>query len=254
MMSQIENEKLHQVMRQGRTITAQIGAVERLDEPTWILSFPDYPSFRGLIPLSAAGVDEPLAYAMIGQQVQVVIKGIDGSIIACSRQEAVEKVQEQVMAGIKQDDILPVTVVGVVTREKRPVLVVDVGQGVLAEIPRSKAATKYTVPLRQQYRPGQTVPVKVLTTDTDPVTLSVRDGRPDPWTLADFRRGSIISGTVYQVQGQHVFLEPDLCMGILGLAPVPLMGDVSRGMRVTAKVRYFSPEERKLHLWLVNTI
>ncbi len=254
MMSQIENEKLHQVMRQGRTITAQIGAVERLDEPTWILSFPDYPSFRGLIPLSAAGVDEPIMYAMNGQQIQVVIKGIDGAIIACSRQEAVEKIQEQILAGIKQDDILPVTVIAVVSREKRPVLVVDVGQGVLAEIPRSKAATKYTVPLRQQYRPGQTVPVKVLTTDTDPVTLSVRDGRPDPWTLADFRRGSIISGTVYQVRDQLVFLEPDLCQGILGLAPVPLMGDVARGMRVTAKVRYFSPDERKLHLWLTNTI
>ncbi|MFY9118785.1 MAG: hypothetical protein WAO57_00505 [Syntrophomonadaceae bacterium] len=252
MMSQIENEKLHQVMRQGRTITAQIGAVERLDEPTWILSFPDYPSFRGLIPLSASGGDEPLMYAMNGQQIQVVIKGIDGAIIACSRKEAVEKVQEQVMAGIKQDDILPVTVVAVVNREKRPVLIIDVGQGVLCEIPRSKAAVKYTVPLRQQHRPGQIVPVKVLT--TDPVTLSVRDGRPDPWTLADFRRGSIISGTVYQVQGQHVFLEPDLCMGILGLAPVPLMGDVARGMRVTAKVRYFSPDERKLHLWLTNTI
>ena len=252
MMSQIENEKLHQVMRQGRTITAQIGAVERLDEPTWILSFPDYPSFRGLIPLSAAGVDEPIMYAMNGQQIQVSIKGIDGAIIACSRQEAVEKVREQILAGIKQDDILPVTVVAVVNREKRPVLIIDVGQGVLCEIPRSKAAVKYTVPLRQQYRPGQIVPVKVLI--TDPLSLSARDARPDPWTLADFRRGSIISGTVYQVQDQHVFVEPDLCMGILGLAPVPLMGDVSRGMRVTAKVRYFSPEERKLHLWLVNTI
>lgn len=249
---QIESEKLHQVMRRGRIISAQIGAVERLDEPTWIVSFPDYPSFRGLVPLSASGLDEPIMYAMIGQQVQVVIKGIDGAIIACSRQDAVEKVQEQVMAGIKQDDTLPVTIVAVVTREERPVVVVDVGQGVLCEIPRSKAAIKYTVPLRQQYRPGQTVPVKVLT--TDPVALSVRDARPDPWTLADFRRGSIISCTVYQVKGQLVFLEPDLCMGILGLAPVPLMGDVARGMRVTAKVRYFSPDERKLHLWLTNTI
>lgn len=250
----VENELLYQIFRQNRTVTAQIGGIERLDEPTWILSFPKYPSFRGLVPLSEAGVDEPLAYAMVGQEIQVIVKGVDteAGIVACSRKEAVEKFTEQVLSRLEVDQIIPVTVIGVIYRDKRPFLVVDVGQGVFTEIPRGKAVTCYTKSLREQYRAGQTVSCKVLS--TDPLELSIRDARPNPWTRADFRRGSIISGTIYTVQNELVFVEPDLCKGILGLCPVPLKGDVSRGMRVSCRVRFFDPEKRKLHLWLVRAL
>lgn len=248
----IENELMFQIYRQNRVIQAQIGGVEKLDEPTWVLSFPEYPSFRGLVPLSASGVDEPLMYAMVGQQIHVVLKGIDSEagIVACSRQAAVEKVSEQVLSRLEEGQIITATSIAVVSRDKRPCLVVDIG--VLVEILRSKAATCYTKPLRDQYRPGQAINCKVMA--TDPITLSVRDALPDPWTRASFKRGSIISGTVYTVQDEKVFVEPDLCMGILGLAPIPLRGDISRGMRVSCRVRFFDPEKKKLHLWLVNRL
>lgn len=250
----VENELLYQIFRQNRTVTAQIGAVEKLDEPTWIVTFPEYPSFRGLVPLSGAGVDEPLMYAMVGQEIGVVVKGVDqeAGIVACSRKEAVEKVAEQILSRLEVDQIIPVTVIGVVYRDRRPFLVVDVGQGVFYEMPRSKAATCYSKRLREQYRAGQAVNCKVMS--IEPLELSIRDARPDPWTRADFRRGSIISGTVYNVANELVFVEPDLCMGILGLAPVPLKGNVTRGMRVSCRVRFFDPEKRKLHLWLIRPL
>lgn len=250
----VENELLYQIFRQNRTVTAQIGGIEKLDEPTWIVTFAEYPSFRGLIPLSESGVDEPLMYAMVGQEIQVIVKGVDqeAGIVACSRKEAVEKFTEQVLSRLEVDQIIPVTVIGVVYRDRRPFLIVDVGQGVFYEMPRSKAATCYTKPLREQYRAGQTVSCKVMS--IEPLELSIRDARPNPWTRADFRRGSIISGTVYNVANELVFVEPDLCMGILGLAPVPLKGNVTRGMRVSCRVRFFDPEKRKLHLWLISPL
>ncbi len=250
----IESEQMYQIIRQNRIVRTWIGGVEKLDEPTWIVSFPEYPFFRGLIPLSASGVDERLMYAMVGQQIWVTVKGLDAEseIVACSRQEVLEKVSEQVMSRIEVGKIISATTIATVYRENKPFLVVDIGQGIFFEIPRSKAAICYTKPLRDQYRPGQTVNCKVLA--TDPLNLSIRDARPNPWVRANFRRGSIISGTVYVVQDEKVFVEPDLCMGILGLAPIPLRGDIARGMRVSCRVRFFDAEKRKLHLWLVNRL
>lgn len=202
------------------------------------------------------GVDEALMHVLIGQEVSVLVKGIDPAnhIVACSRREAVEQVLPQVMEMLnaKAGEVIPVTVRGVVYRERHPSLVVDVRGDVLAEIPRSKAAIQYVRPLREQYRPGQEINVKIL--ESDPISLSVRGARPDPWARANFRRRSVISGTVYAVQDGKVFVEPDLCLGILGLAPVPLMGGVTRGMRVRCRVRKFDPENRKLHLYLVSQI
>lgn len=248
----VENELLHQIMKQNRTVVAQIGGIERLDEPTWIISFPEYPSFRGLVPLSESGVDEPLMYTMVGQEIQVVIKGVDteAGIAACSKKEAVEKAKGRITLELEQ--IIPANVVAVIYREQRPVLVVDIGHGLLVEMPRSKAVYCYTKPLREQYKAGQTIKCKVIS--TDPLALSIRDARPDPWSRADFRRGSIISGTVYTVQNEKVFVEPDLCLGILGLAPVPLMGIAQKGTRVRCKVRFFDPQQKKLHLYLIGQI
>lgn len=250
----VETNLLFELYRRGRAVTAQIGAVERLDEPTWVLMFPDYPSYRGLVPLSQSGVEQTVFYAMVGQTVHVIIKGIDteSNNVACSRQEAVDMVSEQVIAQVQQDDLIPVTVVAVVSRETKPVLIVDIGQGVLLEIPRSKAAMRFTRPLRQQYRAGQSITAKV--TATQPLTLSIRAAQPDAWARADYRRGSIISGTIFKINNDLVFIEPDLSPGILGLAPVPLLGNVARSMRVSCRVRHFDKDNKKLHLWLIKQL
>jgi small subunit ribosomal protein S1 len=245
---EIERELLFQVMKQGRTVDALIGGVEKLDEPTWIVRFPDYPSFRGLVPLSAAKVDEPLMYKMIGYTIPVIIKGVDAEAGIVAGERAINT---EVLSMLETDQTIPAVVVATISRGKRPFLVVDI-QGVLVEIPRSKAAICYTKRLQEQFKAGQTVSAKVMS--VEPLELSLRDARPDPWANADFRRGSIISGTVYTVANEKVFIEPDLCMGILGLAPVPLRGAAVKGMRVSCRVRFFDPEKKKLHLWLVNRL
>lgn len=257
MSREYQGEMLFQLSRVGRPIAGRIGAVERLetlDSTAWVVVFPEYPGFRGLVPESESRVDVVIMNAMVGQKIQVVVKGVDheAGTVACSRKEAVDKFFHQVMERIQPNQVIGATTVAVVTRDERPVLVLDIGQGVLCEVPRSKASVKYTIPMREQYRPGQTVQAKVIS--VDPLELSIRAARPDPWQQTVFRRRSLISGTIYRVDNNLVFVEPDLAPGILGLAPVPLMGDVSRGMRVSCRVRFFDPEQRKLHLWLANRL
>lgn len=257
MNREYQKEMIFQLSRAGRPVAVKIGAVEQmetLDSLAWVATFSEYPDFRVLVPESEAGVDVSLMNAMVGQEVRVIVKGIDyeSGIVACSRKEAVEKVCSTVMEQFQAGQIVNAVVVSVIYREQKPVLVVDIGQGVLCEVPRSKAAIKYTVPLREQYTPGQTVRLKVLS--LDPVEFSVREAKEDPWQKASFKRRSLISGTVYRVTGGLIFVEPDLAPGILGLASVPLMGSVSRGMRVSCRVRSFDPSSKRLHLWLVSQL
>lgn len=252
-----QEEMLYQLSRVGRPVVGRIGAVERLEtleSRVWAVSFTEYPDYQGVVSESESGVDPVLFGAMVGQEVQVIVKGIDDETgtVACSRKEAVEKSYPRVMERIQADQIIEAITVAVVTRDERPVLVVDVGQGVLCDMPRSKASVRYTMRMREQYRPGQVVQAKVIS--VEPLELSIRAARPDPWQRAVFKSRSLISGTVYKIDDHLVFVEPDLAPGILGLAPVPLMGDISRGMRVSCRVRNFDPANRKLHLRLVNRL
>ncbi len=247
-------EVLFQMKEHNRPVAAQVGAIDYIEnQPVWVLAFPDFIGIKGYVPASETGVDAQLVIRFIGQDVKILIKGLDrqNNLLACSRRELVEKAREELPNQIKLGDVIPVTVKTVLLDENRhSSLVVDVGGGYLVEIPRSQAVKRLAVPLRQQYIVGQTVDAKV--TEINPLTVSIRAACADPWEKVDYKRGQFISGTVYRVSDGLVFIEPDLSPGLLGVAPFPIMGEVSRGSRVSCKVRNFSAEQQKLSLLMIN--
>lgn len=248
-------ETLYQLKERNIPVTAQIGAIDYVeDKIIWVLFFPDYPNITGLVPESETGLPLNLISRFVGMEINVVIKGLDreNKIVACSRKEVVEVATQQLEERLSVGDIIEGTVKAIIRKETTTVLVVDIGGGVLVEIPRSQAAIRRSAPLRAQYNIGERVLVKVIS--TEPLQVSIRAAIPDPWKQADFKRGQFISGTVYLVKDGNVFIEPDLTPGVLGLAPLPMLGDVQRGYRVSCKVRYFSSEQKKLHLYLVNRL
>lgn len=247
-------EILFQMKERNRPVAAQVGAIDYIEgQPVWVLAFPNFMGIKGYVPAPETGVDPQLVVRFIGQDVKVLIKGLDrqNNLLACSRRELVDRVREELPNQIKVGDVIPVTVKAVLLDEMRhSSLVVDIGGGYLLEIPRSQAVKRLAIPLRQQYTVGQTVNARVM--GFDPITVSIRAAGADPWQLADFKRGQFISGTVYRVADGIVFIEPDLCPGLLGVAPFPVMGEVSRGSRVSCKVRNFSAEQQKLSLLMIN--
>lgn len=248
-------EVLYQHKERVIPVTAQIGAIDYAeDKMMWVLVFPDYPNITGLVPEGETGLPDNLISRFVGMEIKVVIKGLDkeNNMVACSRKEVVLNAFKQLKEKLSVGDLVEGAVKAIIRQDNKAMLIVDIGGGVLVEIPRSQAAIKRTALLKEQYNIGETVLTKVIS--VEPLEVSIRAARPSPWSLADYKRGQFISGTVHSIKDGHVFIEPDLTPGLLGLAPLPLLGDVDRGHRVICKVRYFSSDQRKLHLYLVNRL
>lgn len=252
-------EYLFQIKERGQAVDALVVALDfPNDTPTWVLSFPQLDGVKGLVPASESGVPKNLMPRFVGQEVKVKVKGIDreNGLIACSHREAMADASEKLLPELAKDPerawsgvvraVLPL-------EDGKPVrLLVDVGGGVLAEVPRKEAQVWLSKPLGMQYKPGQKVKVKITRVDqqTGIVEASVKKALPDPWERAAFRRGQFISATVARVHDGIVFLEPDAAPGVIGIAPVPLVGGVNRGDRVSCAVASFDRGARKLRLRL----
>jgi len=249
-------EVLFQAKERNRPVSAKVGAIDYVDDQAvWVLAFPDFPEIKGYVPGKETGLDYRLVTRFVGQDVVVLIKGLDqnNNIVACSRRELVDKAGKELPNQFTEGDIIPVIIKAIMLDENRhSSLVVDVGGGYLAEVPRSRSVKQLSVPLRQQYMIGQTVNARIV--QIEPLIISIRDAHPDPWEFADFKRGQFISGTIYRVTEKTVVIEPDLSPGLLGIAPLPVMGDVMRSQRVSCKVRNFDASQKKLSLLLVNQI
>jgi len=253
-------EALYQAKERGLTVDAQVVALDYPDNiPTWVLTFLDFQGIKGLVPAGESGLpDKGLMPRFVGQAIRVKVKGLDreNGLAACSRREAVAEAAAELLPRLAQDP--DVVVDGVVkcivpgANGAPPKLLVDIGGGVLAEVPRSQALVWLTKPLGAQYAPGQKVRVKITRVDPQAGRIegSIKKALPDPWEKADFRRGQFISGTVARADGRHVWIEPDLCPGVLGLAPYPVVGSVERGDRVSCAVASFDRAAKKLRLRL----
>lgn len=250
-------EVLFHAKEKDQTLDAQVVAVDYVDgSSTWVLVFPGLDGVKGLVPAAEAGLpDARLMPRFVGQRVSVKVKGVDreNGLAACSRREAVAEAAAKLLPLLARDpDRVLDAVVRCVVPGSPPRLLVDVGGGVLAEVPASQARVYLTRPLGAQYAPGQKVKVKVTRVDPDTgaVAASIKKARPNPWEQADFKRGQFVSCTVFAVKNGIVFLEPDAAPGVLGIAPVPLVGEVSRGDRVSCAVASFDRGRKRLRLRL----
>jgi len=246
---------LFQYKEKNRPIIALVGAIDYMDDKlTWVLTLPDFPGIKGLVPAQETGVDELLWNRFVGMEIEVIVKGLDmqNSMVACSRREAVESAEKRLKEQLSIGDIIPVIVKAIIYKEKKSFLIVDAGSGVLVEIRRSQAAVHLARTLKAQYTIGKKVNAMVVS--IDPLDLSIKKVNPDPWSQADYKRGQFISGVVQDVNKNKIYIEPDLTPGIIGLATMPLMGDIQKGYRVTCKVRYFSSDVKKLHLAIIDRL
>lgn len=259
-------EVIFQAKLKGTIIQAIVAAVDYPNDiPTWILSFPQFDeSIKGLVPITETGLDSYLLNRFVGQPVNVKVVWLDreNGLVLCSRKAAVEEARGQI--DFSEGDVIQCTVRAVVPgrfldnnlsnadapkTNSKPSLLVDVGGGVLVNIPYNRAAIRFTQGLNRQFSIGQNINAKVLKVGFgDEIDLSVRAARPDPWEKADYKRGQTISGTVYHINDQMVYVEPDLTPGLLGLAPYPTIGSIRPGQRTSWVVNSFSHEDRKLRL------
>lgn len=259
-------EVLYSAYEKERTIDAQVTRITWPNgSPVWELAFTglgiEMDGIRGLVPASETGLpSKDLMPRFVGQVVRVKVKGLqkDEGLVACSRLEAVTEAQKVLFENVKEEQIIDCVVRAVLPRSnvRPPRLIVDVGGGVLAEVPKRRASYS-AAPLRAQFIPGRQVKAKVIKVDPQQgkIEVSIRDAYPDPWGKGNFRRGDIVVGKVCWVgtgkNGQmHVWVE--VPPGVIGIAPYEPW--VKKGYKVNVTVKTFNAEKRKLHLQLLGRV
>ncbi|NLK53073.1 MAG: 30S ribosomal protein S1, partial [Syntrophomonadaceae bacterium] len=223
-------ERLFQAKERNFNVSAQVvGITYPNDQPTWVLSFPDYSEIKGLVPATETDLSEiNLMSKFVGQPINVRIKGLnqEEGMVACSRKEAVDSLRQKLFDQLKEGDLIKCVVKAVMARnEDKPArLLVDVGGGVLSEVSYRQAAIRLAQRLDQQYLLGQVVNAVVKQIDQGDIKVSIKDAYGDPWDKIDFRRGEFLSGTICFIRNNHVWVEPDMAPGVLGLTSIPLAG------------------------------
>ena len=246
-------DRIYDALQKEYPIEARITRVTwEHNTPVWEL---DLEVARGLVPSSETGLEShELMQKFTGQKVFVKVKGVDkkAGIVVCSRREAVADTRVELLKHLKVGQELD-AVIRVVTPKR---LTVDIGGGVLVDVPRANATKSRALRLNELFEPGRQVSVRVsaLDGDKDIILVTMVDGS-SPWERApEFRRGDCVAGIVVRADSRFVMIEMVGVPGLVGLAPPPLRGNLSRGDRVTCMVTNLSREKNKLSLRLRGTM
>jgi len=245
-------EELFYAKKRGYPVEGTVSRVTWVDErPVWEL---DLDGATGLVPASETGLEDvSLMPRYVGQKVNVIVKGIDreAGIVACSRREAVANALERFFAEVKEGMTIPAVVKAVLPRDEvsglPERLVVDVGGGVLTEVPRRDATASRVARLGDLYPPGKPVVVKLVQADRQTGKIRVSMVlEADPWETFEAKRGDFLAGKVVKQADKIVFLE--VRPGVTGIAQAPLRGTLRRGDTVPVMVTVFDRSAKKLHL------
>ncbi len=248
-------DRLYDAMQREYPIEAMIVRVTWEDDlPVWEL---DLDVVRGLVPPSETGLGndaKSLMQKFTGQKIYVKVKAIDknSGIAACSRREAIADAREKMFESLREGQKLD-AVVKVVNNKD---LLVDIGGGVLVNVPRLVATRSRAFRLNQIFSPGQMVSATVRAIDkqNDTISVTMLNGS-DPWVAApEFRRGDFVAGVVVGLNAKFVLVEALSAPGVIGLAPPPLRGSLRRGDKVKCVVANFNRKDKKLSLRLRDTL
>lgn len=210
-----EWERIEQVYQRGKSVSARIlekvkgGLIADIGESVQIKAF--IPSSQ--IDLRPQGnLDK-----FVGKVIEAKIIKLSDNSIVLSRRSLLEEQREierkKVLSSLKEGK----TVTGNVVKLIDQGVFVDLGGGVEGFIPISELSwgrIKHPSNLVSQ---GEEIRTKVIKLENDKITLSLKQTKPDPWSLAakKYKPGTRIRGKVVSVTNFGVFVE--LEPGVEGL-------------------------------------
>ncbi|SFR11615.1 hypothetical protein [Desulfoscipio geothermicus] len=243
---------LYTAWERNLLIEAKVDRVTKANgEDCWVL---ELDGVRGLVPFSESGLEYPGQMDQFtGTQIFVKVRGIDeeSGVVALSRKDALAEMRKSVMERLGPGQVVDAVVRGV----GRNTVYLDVGGGVIGEMPRRMATFSQKLQsLRKVFSLGQQLRVKVMEVDPeqDKIVVSRTELLPDPWDSVDLKRRDRISGTVVRVYGDKAFVE--FKDGVVALANFSLLDRISPGDRVRGVVTRFDREKRLLRLKLTDRL
>lgn len=248
-------EQLHNAQHRGIPIEGTIERVTWADgKPVWILDLGE--GITGMVPFSKSGIsNEEMMVRFIGQKVFIKVCGFheETRTVGCSREEVIADATEKFFKEVKEGDRIPAVVKAILARsgDKPEGLQVDIGGGLLVEVPRRHATRSQVLRLAELFPPGAPVQARVTQMDNEARTIriSLLDDR-DPWETFEVRRGDFLRAQVVKIintdKTKLTLLE--VKPGIVGIANLPQRGRLQKGDVVPVAVSSFDREEKKLRL------
>ena len=240
---------LYEAKELGLVVEAKVSRLRHIEGQgeTWELEFPDSPGVTGLVPAAESGLPTrcPMT-AFVGKPVGVKVKSIDkkNSMVACSRREAVEMALGRLMGQLEEGETIN-SLIRIVTEYNT---YLDLGGGVIVNIPRDRARLSAGVPLDVQHQVGAVMKVKITKLNKELKEIQVEP--VDPWEVWEFKRGEIILGQVVAVRELMVYamVKP----GLIGLISCKPHEFFEEGEQLEFQVISFNRAQRKLHLTAWN--
>lgn len=248
-------EQLHNAKHRDIPIEGTIERVTWADgKPVWILDLGE--GITGMVPFNESGLsNEEMMVRFIGQKVFVKVCGFhdETRTVGCSRQDVIADATERFFDEVKEGDRIPAVVKAVLARsgDKPERLQVDIGGGLLVEVPRRYATRSQVLRLAELFPPGTPVQARVIQMDRQSgiIRVSLLDDR-DPWEIFEVRRGDFLRAQVVKIVNTEktklVLLE--VKPGITGIANLPQRGRLQKGDVVPVAVSSFERKNKKLRL------
>ncbi len=183
--------------------------------------------------------------------------------IILSRRPLLEKIEQEMIAKLKESLQKGMTVQGVVASVRDFGAFVDIG-GVQALLPISEMAWGRVDDIRSLYKPGDAIEAVIINLDweNDRITLSFKDTLPDPWNevVGKYLEGSTHKGKVSRLTDFGAFIT--LEGGVDGLLHISKLGKgkkikhardvLSEGREIEVKIDKIDRDNKKISLDLAS--
>ena len=228
-----------------------IGVENKLGQPCGVVHVGN---IRGYIPLEMSGCDNLQALRnLIGTKIAMMVLNYDrdNDVFTASRKDALERMAEITWERIKEGQVI----IAVVRRLFQKVMVVDIG-GISVRIPASEIDYEWIDDLRDRYKIGDNLKVKVMEVDKEnrKVVLSAKALKPNPYPDCTKRyvKGGEYAGKVTGVEDYGVFvnLEP----GVDALVSHMKFDRLRKGDRVILRVYEVNPRKERIYGKIVRKL
>ncbi|GIW47520.1 MAG: 30S ribosomal protein S1 [Deltaproteobacteria bacterium] len=253
-----EWERIQQVYQRGKAVSARI--LEKV-KGGLIADIGDSVQIKAFIPSSQLDLrPQGNLDKFVGKVVEAKIIKLSDNSIVLSRRSLLEEQREierkKILSSLKEGK----TVTGNVVKLIDQGVFVDLGGGVEGFIPISELSWGRIKHPSNVVSQGEEIRAKVIKLENDKITLSLKQTKPDPWSLAakKYKPGIRVRGKVVSVTNFGVFVE--LEPGVEGLVhsseltwtkrfrhPKEI---VSVGTRVEAVVLEVDADKRRIALSL----
>ncbi len=240
-------EKVYRARQNRSILKTELKGVERVQDTVVGVVFIDN-MIKGIIPLEHSGCEnEKQLKRLIGQEIYIKVIALDreDEQFAASITDAVEHLQNLTWERLEEGLKVEARIVDVYMKRMR----LDIG-AIPVMLPAEEVSHDWIDDLRDEFKPGEKIHVKIMELDKEEQKLSVsrKATLPSPWPdcVKRYVKGGIYPGTVVGKVEYGIFVNLEPGLNCLTPHTHPHIGDVKKGDKVFVKIKKIQPVAQRI--------